>query len=358
MPSRRQALSTTGALIGALAGCADFALSSTPENQRWSTTLGEFNGTRNEIAAIAGSVYVLAGEHIFAVDATHGESNWSHSIQRPYAIAADANGIYITEDSLDSPVAVRAFAPGGEQQWKAPLQDGTAITIDANTVYIGNQMITALNRLASQKRKRWHTDVSLGGARALTVENDTLYAICEEGISAWDSTDRSLQWDFGSETDSWGLDNPPLVVDGTVYVGTLHGAYAFDTSDGSVQWHTAFKRGYVSGVRGLHDGAVYATITNSPSSSNVEPFGALYRLSPGDGLKQKKIEFDERIHQIALTSSMIVLGTRAGNLIAIDPLKLTEEWKVSVADEAIQVAVDDDIAYTLDRDNTLTSFNI
>ncbi|MDS0258858.1 PQQ-binding-like beta-propeller repeat protein [Haloarcula sp. S1CR25-12] len=192
------------------------AIDTENESVRWSADPG---GNMTAAAIAGGTVYVGAGDTLYAYAADSGEERWA-------------------ERFLGQVTSAPAVADG--------------------TVYAGvEQEVLAMDPDTGETLL--DTDGGRGNFRHIAVSDGTIYVGGDDGTYAFSSEDGSQQWSRSSNAS-----NPPIpvVAEETVYVRELSGAVvALDQSNGGVRWTYDTER-QTRQTPALAEGVVYVA-TNS-----------------------------------------------------------------------------------------------
>ena len=186
-----------------------------------------------------------------------------------------------------------------------------------------------------------------------------------------------------AETESL-VQSPPLVVDGTVYAGSIDDhVYAFDIRTGAEQW--AVDTGGLVHSLAVVDGTVYAgnnantiralsaadgteqwvvetggMVQSSPTVANGTVYVGsgdqnLYALDTADGSERWRYRMDARIDSTpAVADGAVYVGGRSGVLVAVDATSGDGVWRFET-ENGVNVAptVVDDTVYVGDNDGYL-----
>jgi len=272
--------------------------------------------------------------------------------------------------------------PAGDlrEQWSAPLSGfligyGSLPVVDG-VVYAGifgvngsrtTAQLFALD--ATDGTEQWATERSTysSGPEVSTppvVVDGTVYVGANDYmLYALDATDGTEQWSFRADGHDVGA---PTVADSTVYVGSFDletgaaTAYALDAEDGAEQW--TFRADapmeddseHMGGTPAVGDGTVY--IGSNTSKTNE---GTLYALDAGDGTKQWDFKTDDTMDTSpAVVDRTVYVGGYDDTVYALDAGDGTEQWSVqtdgevwsspAVVDGTVYVGSYDGTVYALD----------
>lgn len=184
--------------------------------------------------------------HVFRLSAADGTEEWSRSLEtEPVSSLAVVDGtVYVGE--IDGTVTAMDAEDGtpdwsqdvGNRVWNPPaVVDGTVYVTGDNGgndgESAGPSTVHALN--ATTGDELWQYDV--GSQRATgspAVSGGTAYVGDFDGtLHALSTDDGSQRWTFEGD-DRLGV--PPMVRDGTAYLGGTDALYALDAASGSVEW--------------------------------------------------------------------------------------------------------------------------
>ncbi len=179
------------------------------------------------------------------------------------------------------------------------------------------------------------------------VADGTVYVGSDDGnVYALDATDGAQQWQF--QTDP-SVRSPPAIADGTVYVGSHDdNVYALDTADGTEQWQ--FQTGAdVRSSPAVADGTVYV------GSKDYK----VYALDTTEGTEQWRYETGGKVESSpAIADGTVYVGSNDDNVYALDAADGTEQWQFqtgadvrsspAVADGTVYVGSWDSSVYALD----------
>lgn len=215
-----------------------------------------------------GSVYVggsFNSEHVIALDATDGSERWRFPAGRRTPTPAVADGLVVAAGGEEH-AAYGLDADGGEERWRFETGDWVqaAPTVHDDTVYVGTRDGRVHALAATDGEERWTKRVGNAVRNSVAATDEAVYvptdrslvALTPDGTELWSAgprgslpptvtadgllaADRSLaclDHDDGSER--WrhsvpsrtrgdavfsGIQAPPVVGDGGVYVGGFGG---------------------------------------------------------------------------------------------------------------------------------------
>lgn len=294
-------------------------------SKRWRFDFATFGVVAGPPAVEGGTVYVGTERgRVYALDATTGEEEWRVEVGTVTATPTVAGGE--SSDSVDGP-----------------------------TVYVGSHdhHVYALDARDGTERWRFETGdqvrsapTVVGPGEGATPEGKTVYVGSgDDHVYALDAVDGTERWRF----DAGSLVESPAVAGGTVYVASRHGAvYALDAAEGTEEWHfeadnwvyTSPAVADVAGRRGESPGG--PTVFVGSWDHNV------YAIDAGDGTEKwrfetdGKVEFSPAVTDIATDGGIspdppggdtVFVGSKDGNVYAIDTADGTQQWRFDMEGE-------------------------
>ena len=196
-------------------------------------------------------------------------------------------------------------------------------------------------------REQWAFQTGNGVGSPPVVADGTVYVGSDdENVYALDAQDGSEQWAFQTGGIVW---SSPAVADGTVYIGSDDDTvYALDASDGSQQW--AFQTGNgVGSSPAVADGTVYIGSDDD----------TVYALDASDGSQQWAFQTGDYVFSSpAVTDGTVYVGSWDENVYALDASDGSEQWAYetgdwvtsspAVVDGTVYVGSGDETVYALD----------
>lgn len=248
------------------------------------TVWAEGYGTDIEVApaAVDGTVYLGAGDHLYALDAATGDPLWD-----------------------------RWLATGRERYQRRTW--GTVIrrrvtatpTVDFTGLYFGGTP-GRLYAMTTDGDKRW--DLELNGAvhAAVSVAEGTIYTGDDSGaVYAVDAQTGESVWATGTHG---AITAGPIVANETVYVGDAEGRlYAIDETTGAVDWQHPVG-GAIGTTPVWNDGEVVI--------GSAE--GVVYGIDPAEGSRNWTISLGEGVGAPTVYDTVAYVDNEAGNLFAIN----------------------------------------
>lgn len=219
-----------------------------------------------------GTVYVGYSDSIVSLDPSSGGFNWRTSTGSETTEGAPAvsNGIvYVAFDQYKGPKKLLALdATNGNQLWEFPtpskIWEGPTVANGTVFFAVDNGNVYGLD--ASSGSERWSVSTGRNISEPSTAHyGGTLFVPTGGGLLALDEQDGTQLWHF---PDAHGT---PIVVDGTLYVGSKNNAlYGLDPTDGATRWKFDTD-GEIEGAPAVVNGRVYVGSAN----------GTVYALEGG-----------------------------------------------------------------------------
>jgi len=286
----------------------------------WNYTTGD--NVNSFPAVVDGVVYIASyDDNIYALNATSGQKIWS----------------YDTGSSTDSSPAV---------------VDGV--------VYVagGDRNVYALN--ASDGTNLWTFYIGNGWGGSPTVDNGIVYIgsgddYGPEDFFALNASNGQQIWNYST---GWGGAGSPAIVDGVVYFGSGDGyVYALNATSGHQIWNYTSTGAQFLSSPAVVNGVVYIAINGNSIGSCC-----CYSLNATNGIKLWKYNTTGIDNYVttspAVSNGVVYIGSRDGNVYALNADDGTELWKVTagyflfsspaVVDEIIYLGSGDGNVYALD----------
>lgn len=275
-----------------------------------------------------GRVYVaIADGTVLALDAQTGNTDWETELDVDHMMSPTLVGesLYITASNT----VYRISADNGEIQWSVELQDqlhGFPAVTDRG-VWVGGPFltqITAVDQLEEEERNPGEEEVW----RGQKLFNEDEYAV----LSYIDTR--------------WSLQQPPAVVDSTVYLPSL-GLQAIDTRDGTVNWEFD-ENVMIPSSPTVTEDELYVGSGDDVENIDLvdgaaENAGTVYALDRQDGTINWELDVGGAVNtSIAATDSTLYVSTNAGEVVAVDRINGDELWTIEVGD-GIDAVADEDI---------------
>lgn len=230
--------------------------------------------------------------------------------------------------------APAASAPASAQvdgaSW--PMHRGDA----ANTAHVSTAVPT------DGVRERWRFDVADEAFAPPVVVDGTVYVGSGNGtLYALDAATGQQQWGFSTGND---VGTAPAVVDGTVYFGSDDGnVYAVSAADGSEQWRTSL---------GLQVRSSPTVVDGTVHVGGVG--GVVYALDAATGDETWSFTTNDPVYGApAVVEGIVYAATENGTVYALDAADGQRYWEVAldarvrsppaVADGTVYVATGDEV---------------
>ena len=196
---------------------------------------------------------------VYALDPETGQREWhqefgNQPIDSP-PVVTDTT-VYVATQKGE----VRALDRlSGTPRWTESFSGGfdSAPTIRDNTLYVGNKNGDVLALDPSDGSTEWSRSIEGSIHRSLAVSDERVYAVAGDELVAVSRSNHSERWTFQADG---VLTTPPVVTDGTAYVGSKEGQriYGVDTFDGSERWRHYTSR-LTDGLALVNDTLYYGT---------------------------------------------------------------------------------------------------
>ena len=311
-----------------------YALSEASGHIIWSNQLGNYTDaqapTRSGIVPLPivanGIVYANSQDcSLYALSASTGQNIWSSKIPN-CAISAPiiAKGLVYIGSEDGTLYALDAIS--GHMIWfskgRSFLSFRTSPAVDKGFIYSAgpNGEVYALD--ASSGREKWDSFIggSFVGSFSPAVVNDTIYITTISGeIAALNASTGREKW---SSYQSTGFTSSPVVAGNTIYIYSYAGLYALDTSSGGERW---FHR--MTGTLSLPlvvNGTVYVgtanTRTRESNGVTFQPDNKLYALNATSGNEQWFYQLGGGDYSMPVVShGIIYVSADDGKLYALLP---------------------------------------
>ncbi len=280
-----------------------FALDATTGDVEWeSPDALSARGT----PAVAGDVLVGAqGSAVAGIERETGETRWTVGEDMTPEVTVAGNHVYAVKTSIPNDALYKVDAATGDVVWERTLERAPQKAAVADgTVFLGEQL-RALD--AASGRTRWQDTDGPTVVRTPTVADGRLYVATQtHEIQARNPDDGSVVWSATPRSDAAGGGHGPIhnsvaVADGTVVVVTGWALTALDAATGERRWARRIRgdnpplvvdgRVYVTGIQTLEvfdlaDGTRTATARwdrnqGSPTTPAVVDDVV---FAPGDGI--------------------------------------------------------------------------
>jgi len=214
-------------------------------------------------------------------------------------------------------------------------------------VSIGTRTVSKRAQAAGPGDQKWAFETGLGVNSPPTVADGTVYVGSNDfNLYAVDAGSGNQEWAF--ETGAFVSWSSPTVADGTVYVGSSDtNLYAVNMATGDQKW--AFETGGgVDSSPTVADGTVYVG-----SDDN------LYAVDATTGEQQWIFQTGDYVHSSpTVADGTVYVGSHDGNLYAVDAVSGDQKWvfetgddvdsSPTVADGIVYVGSDDKNLYAVD----------
>lgn len=299
-------------------------LASTPEVKEWS------NIEAGEYSAAQGVLYDDGAEYIRQFASANYQTFQSY--REKIADQLSCMDAAVTTPSGTQPETTEA-AESTEPTSRDDVGSGSAMfQYDAaNTGYA-----PTVSGPTGDVKAAWTTSVGNNSVESSPVVVDgTVYVGSRNGnVSAVNATDGSVEWTF--ETGG-PVNSSPAVANDTVYVGSSDETiYAINAGDGTKRWSTSAQVRVLAGPT-VKDGTVYVPYNG---------INGVRALDGSDGSEQWVFETDIGIDTaVAVTDGGVYAADKEGTVYAIDPADGTEQWRFETEDAATAPTVSDGTVY-------------
>lgn len=191
------------------------------------------------------------------------------------------------------------------------------------------------------------TSWRLNAGRAATVANGTLYNVFSRDTEPSELTLRdpaTASVETSQSLVGYGVNDPPVVSDGRVFVNTFIEVFCFDAQTGEQLWRGPEMDG-IQGRPTVHDGTVFV---NSGGFDQVEPHIRAFDVETGD--EQWRYDIGQETKSTPAVDGDNVFVTGSGGVYAIDQASGDEvftladvaaRWGSPVADNGVLYAADE-----------------
>jgi len=174
-------------------------------------------------------LYFFSEERLHAISRDDRTERWSIDAITGFGLTVTTGSIYYSRVGPEEPAVVALSAASGEQQWTSPINEQSygPVTVADSTLYTETREGTLYAIDTADGSKRWTKGANQGFGPVATVAGDTVYVSSNDGgIHAFDTADGSERWSRFVEQ----APGVPVVVNGTLYVGTGGALYALTES--------------------------------------------------------------------------------------------------------------------------------
>jgi outer membrane protein assembly factor BamB len=203
-------------------------------NARTGATVWTFNGGSESSAVVSsGVLYFGSGNEVISLNAATGSLLWSYATGNTvFSSPAVANGVVYVGSYDNHVYALNAST--GTLIWSYPTNSNvySSPAVAKGIVYVASEdgTLYALNAITGAKV--WSYTTGTFAYSSPVVANGVVYIGAEDtNLYALSAKDGTNLWTYAIR----GVDAPPTVVNGTLYVALYDGAgdiYAFSLSDG------------------------------------------------------------------------------------------------------------------------------
>lgn len=177
-------------------------------------------------------------QRLVALDPTTGELVNERSLSLTTNMPVYRNGTLYVDGAPRRTRTVLALSPDDfSEQWNSPTRlGGSEMTATDDAIYGfslsgGSDVVRSIS--TDDGALRWEQEVAVGGftsEQPVAVGDEHVFA-AGDGLNALARSDGTQQW---SATTDGAFTSPPLVAEGTVYVGTENGVVkGYNTADGT-----------------------------------------------------------------------------------------------------------------------------
>lgn len=344
---------------------------------------GRLTGTGPIGPRVAPSVYMVAGNTLYAIAATNGTPRWHTSTDGSLTPdPAVAHGVVYTTGIPNSEITARRASDGAVLWSKLVVQaEGKRIVLAGDTLYMTTDMIGgevlapsyvhgiyALR--ASDGAIRWHHDTTDPVISPPLVVDGVVYAGVGASLVALRASDGAQLWrrplavgghpylplwlaSSAGTLYTYGREqNPDQPYSPTTPGGNDATAFAVSASDGAVRWsHTLDGAEYDQDVSApvIADGIVYVRsngLGSQAQARGVPSFGyGLHALRASDGTPLWT--YPAAITQPVASGGAVYVGDTSGNVIALHGTDGTLIWKQLITGaRRVSIAIANGILYT------------
>ena len=238
--------------------------------QNWAfDTGGDINSSPT---VVSGTIYIGNESSEIAIDADSGEEVWRFEADDNVQSSATViDGIVYFATATDKKAVYALDATTGEKKWEYEI-DGRQPLISTPTVANGtvfihgrdrNLSLYALDALSGEVQ--W-TFEAAGTASSPTVADNTVYSVSGIGLKAINATTGEQKWQLNGDEYSFSSASSPIVVDGTLLVGTNRGVLSLNTG---INISSNGSRVSLGTLGHTEDWALKATVDSTITLNNV-----------------------------------------------------------------------------------------
>jgi outer membrane protein assembly factor BamB len=287
-----------------------YAINIAAGTERWKFKTG--SRVASSPAVYAGRVYFGSYDgNIYALDAQTGQLRWKFSSKGEHRFTAmHLHGMDPASESMPDPFDFYLSSP----------------TVAQDTVYVGSGDGNVYALDAASGALRWSFKTGNVVHASPAVANDTVY------IGSWDSFFYALdaktgkvRWRFKTGEDAAifnqvGIQSSAIVAGKLVYFGCRDSnLYALDATTGAKIWSFNNKGSWVISTPIVLDGTLYFATSDS---------GLFHAVDAKTGTPQYSLSFNHwpMFSSPAIAGRVLLIGSHAGTLIAIDLDKHATAW--------------------------------
>ena len=340
------------------------ALDMTTGELLWSYETGE-RWDRPRAVVSDGMLFVGSGDkYLDAVDGSTGNLLWRYETGGAVESLPDVANDIVYAGSLDGQLYALDMA-SGELKWRynteGPIRYSSP-AVAGGVVYIGSldHYLYALEAATGRLLWRYKTGGEIDTSP--TVGNGFVYVGSnDKHIYALDASDGELVWRYESYYEAM---SSPTIAGEVVYFGAGYSLLAVDASTGEVLWddHTGLyvdtKPVVADGIVHLGGRAYAASVLNDQDNPHVARVAPIAKFPENDGLQPGDLLWKYEIGGYlgetpiiggdAMVHGLTAVGLSTRDVLWSCPLVGWSIFSVTVSDEAIYFATDEDYFYALD----------
>lgn len=257
----------------------------------------------------------VEGEKLFAVQTSDGTQRWSVEAGDATTAAVSGDTLYTVEGGRrTTAVAVS----DGAERWHRAMQPGMGKPrVFEDTLYLeaeqqnnnGNYPVVAVHSSDGSERWRFSVPVDEPFVPTGAVPSGELVYVTEYGgwLYGVDRADGTEHWRYATDDDTR---DPPVVVDGTVYLASNNGrVHAVDGASGERQW-TQMVPGHARIVAGNRQGLIVR-------GGQEEGEQHLRAYAP-DGTERWSFSHEGHFTGAAVDGTRAIVGTNTGYVAALE----------------------------------------
>lgn len=227
----------TISFIGSSGPAAQAKQADTPGTVRWTFVAPESGISRIQVSG--SSIYGSSSSHIYALDASNGEEQWTFLSEGAYGrlVSVANDNVHAVNGGKFYTVTYAIDAITGEERWRVEAERGGFYDpVDANGVTLLGQSeneVTAFDSITGIERWRFRAGSTLAGT-PLVNDGAAMIGSSDGNMYAVDIETGEEMWRFpaGSRVSS-----PTSIVNGVIFFGGETGViYAVDAVAGTEIW--------------------------------------------------------------------------------------------------------------------------